>query len=355
MRMNRKMVKMTKSFGRSGYFRTWLITLAALLVIVVGGVVGLRSWYFKSLKPLNSSSSTSYFTVSPGQSVHKISINLSNAHLVRSAKAFETYVRSNGYNNKIQAGTYILSPSMSVQQIVKKMINGEVARNLLTILPGKRLDEIKQAFLKSGYTQADIDSAFNAVNYAGHPALASLPADASLEGYLYPDSFDKQYDTPAATIIRESLDEMNKHLTPDIVNGFSAQGLNVYQGITLASIVAKETSDKKAQPMVAQVFLTRLKKGMALGSDVTAFYASAIAGQPKSVTIDSPYNTRLHPGLPPGPIGNVTALALSSVAHPASTDYLYFVAGDDGTIHFSHTEAEHEQAIQKYCIKGCGG
>jgi len=353
--MSSNMKWLTKSLGRAGYLRTWLITLVVLLLIVFGGVIGLRSWYFKSLKPLSNSSLTSDFTVDSGQSVHTISVDLSKAHLIRSAKAFETYVRSNGFNNKLQAGTYTLSPSMSVQQIVKKMANGEVTRKLLTILPGKRLDEIKQAFAKAGYSQADIDNAFNPANYAGHPALASLPSGSSLEGYLYPDSFEKQFDTPAAAIIRQSLDEMSKHLTPDIVNGFSAQGLNVYQGITLASIVAKETSDKSAQPIVAQVFLTRLKKNIALGSDVTAFYASAIAGQPKSVTIDSPYNTRLHPGLPPGPIGNVTAQSLVSVAHPAGTDYLYFVAGDDGTIHFSHTEAEHEQAIQQYCVKGCGG
>jgi cell division protein YceG involved in septum cleavage len=163
-RMYSKIKRMSSSSGRGGYLRTWLITLVVLFLIVVGGVVGLRTWYFKSLKPLSSSTTTSYFTVGSGQSVHKISINLSNAHLVRSAKAFETYVRSNRLNDKIQAGTYSLSPSMSVQLIVKKMVNGEITRNLLTILPGKRLDEVKQAFKKIGYSQAEIDSAFDTIN-----------------------------------------------------------------------------------------------------------------------------------------------------------------------------------------------
>jgi UPF0755 protein len=346
---------MSKTNGRRGFLKPWGITLAILMLIVFGGVVTIRSWYAKSLKPLSSSTMTSDFTVSGGSSVRKISHDLSKAHLIRSSKAFETYVRSNLFNGKLQAGTYTLSPSMSVAQIVTKMRNGDVSKNLLTILPGKRLDEIEQAFKKAGYSQTEIDSAFNPVTYAGHPALASLPKGASLEGYLFPDSFQKQSDTPASVIVRESLDEMQSHLTTDITNGFAQQGLNVFQGVTLASIVAKESSDPAAQPTVAQVFLTRLKTGMMLGSDVTAFYASAIAGQPKNVTIESPYNTRIHTGLPPGPIGNITANSLKAVAHPAGTDYLFFVAGDDGVIHFSHTDVEHQKAIAQYCQRGCGG
>jgi UPF0755 protein len=322
------------------------------VVIVLGGVWSIRNWYFNNLRPVSSSQETSYFTVVSGDSVQQIATNLQHAGLIRNAKAFEGYVRNNEVQN-LQAGTYVLSPSMSVQQIIEKMVAGEVAKNLLTILPAKRLDQIKQTFKDSGYGQDVVDSAFNPANYRGNAALVSLPEGASLEGYLYPDSFQKQTDTPAATIVGESLDEMSKNLTTDITNGFTAQGLTTFQGITLASIVLQETSSPADQPMVAQVFLSRLKQGMMLGSDVTAFYASAIAGVPNSVSIDSPYNTRVHTGLPPGPIGNVTASALKAVAHPASTDYLYFVAGDDTTLHFTHTQAEHEDAVKKYCTKLC--
>jgi len=92
---------------------------------------------------------------------------------------------------------------------------------------------------------------------------------------------------------------------------------------------------------------------MKLESDPTAFYASALAGVPRGLAIESPYNTYLHLGLPPGPIGNVTKNALKAVAHPANTDYLYFVAGDDGVVHFTHSLAEHEEATRKYCTKLC--
>jgi UPF0755 protein len=334
--------------------RSSTIILALLAVVIIGGIWSLRTWYSNSLKPVSTSETTSYFTVKSGMNVHDIGQGLQKQGLIRSSKAFETYVRSNEDNDKLQAGTYSLSPSMSTSLIVRKMVVGDVSKNLLTILPGKRLDQIKQTFKKAGYSDAEIESAFNPASYVDHPALTSLPKGASLEGYLYPDSFQKQSDTPATTIIRESLDEMNKHLTVDVTSGFAKQGLSVYQGITMASIVLAESGDPASQPTIGQVFLTRLKQNMALGSDVTAFYASALANKPPRVDIESPYNTRIHTGLPPGPINNVTDSALKAVAHPADTDYLFFVAGDDKKIHFAHTEAEHEQNISQYCTKSCG-
>jgi UPF0755 protein len=323
------------------------------VVAIVTIVVIVWLWYVYNLRPLAGSSLAQYFTVSRGTPPHQISINLQKAHLVRSAKAFETYITLHRYRERLQAGTYSLSPSMSSQTIASKLANGKVATNLLTILPGKRLDQIKQAFLASGYSQSEVDSAFDPANYAGHPVLASLPKDASLEGYLYPDSFQKQADTPATAIVRESLDEMQKHLTPDIIKGFTAHGLNTHQGITLASIIIKETDNPPDAPIVSQVLLTRLTSGSKLQSDVTAFYSADVRGVPRSINIDSAYNTYLVDGLPPGPISNVNAQALRAAAFPANTDYLYYVAGDDGKIHFSKTAEEHQAAVEKYCKKGC--
>ncbi len=332
--------------------RTIVIVLAAILLLA-GGVISLRTWYESNLKPLSSTTDSQYFTVTSGAGLHEIALKLKSAGLIRSSRVFETYVRSNGLHDRLQAGTYALSPSMNVSQIAKKMVDGDVARNLLTILPQKRLDEIRQAFAKAGYAKSEIDNAFDPATYRGHAALASLPASASLEGYLYPDSFQRQADTPAAIIIRQSLDEMGKYLTQDIINGFAAHSLNVYQGVILASIVAQETDNPAYQPSVAQVLLLRLARGMPLQADVTSFYAAAIANQPKSLSINSPYNTHLNNGLPPGPISNMTVDALSAVAHPASSDYLYFVAGDDERIYFNRTQAEHEEATAKYCQKKC--
>jgi UPF0755 protein len=198
-----------------------------------------------------------------------------------------------------------------------------------------------------------VDKALYPAQYADHPALADKPTNASLEGYLYPDSYQKTADTKPETIIRASLDEMQKHLTPELRAAMSKQGLTVHEGVVLASIVEQEVSKKADKPTVAQVFLLRLKKGMPLGSDVTAFYGSIKAGQAPSVSYDSPYNTRLHPGLPPGPISNVSQASLEAVANPAGSDYLYFVAGDDGNTYFSHTNEEHEALTKQYCKKLC--
>lgn len=333
--------------------RRWLVIAGAALVLLIVGVWYLRVVYTNNLKPLSSSQQVKYFTVTPGSGVHQIGSELEEAGLIRNAYAFETYVRSKELHDKLQAGTYSLTPALSIQQIVAAMVSGDVAKNLVTIVPGKRLDQIKTTFAKAGYDQAAIDAAFTASAYSDHPVLASLPPGASLEGYLYPDSFQKEASTPAQNVIRRSLDELQKRLTPELVAAFGARGLSVYQAITLASIVEQEVDNTTDQPIVAQVFLTRLARGVALGADATAGYASALASQPINVNIESPYNTRIHTGLPPGPIGTVTAAALAAVAHPANTLYLYFLSGDDKKTHFSMTQAEHEAAIRQFCARTC--
>ena len=345
--------RLKNGFPKRPKYNFWLIILVIVGLLAVGGVVGLRVWYNNGLAPVSSSTKTQYFTVEKGAGLNEIANNLKEAGLIRSPKAFETYVRGTEQQSQLQAGTYTLSPSMSVKEIVDKMVRGYVTTNLLTILPGKTLAEIEKTFAVAGYSQSQIDTAFNPVTYNGNLALASLPAGASLEGYLYPDSYQQTTNTPATAIVQESLDEMAAHLTPDIINGFMANGLSTYQGITLASIVVQESGDPNQEPSIAQVFYNRLNQGTMLQSNVTANYASDLAGVPRSVSIESLYNTYLHTGLPPGPISNVTAAALRAVAHPENNNYMYFIAGDDGTIHYSQTEAEHEQAIQQYCHKLC--
>jgi UPF0755 protein len=330
-----------------------LVLVIVAIVLVFGAGYAVHNWYNRNLGPVSSSSQTIYFTVASGSTVHDIAVKLKNSGLIRSSRAFETYVRGKSLFGSLQAGTYALSPSMSTAQIVDKMVNGQVARNLLTILPGKTIAQVRQSFKQSGYGDAELDVAFDPATYPDEAVLSNLPAGASLEGFLYPDSFQKETSTPAQAIIRESLEEMQSHLTPDIISGFAAQGLSVYKGVTLASIVYQESGQPAADPTIAQVFLLRIKQGMPLQSNVTADYASDLAGVARTVTISSPYNTYLQPGLPPGPISNMIDSSLKAVAHPANTDYLYFIAGDDGTIHFSHTAAEHQQAIDQYCHKLC--
>jgi UPF0755 protein len=319
-------------------------------------MVFVRHEYFQNLRPVDpTDTSTKYVTIESGDTVKQIADNLESSEVIRSAQAFEWYISSHNYRNRLQAGTYSLSKSENVQQIADKLVNGRVAADLVTILPGKRIDEIRQAFIKSGFEANAVDAALRSDNYrATNPALADNPETADLEGFLYPESFQKTAETDPKQIIEASLAEMQKRLTTDVRKGFVAQGLTVYQGVILASIVEQEVSRDQDRPQVAQVFLTRLKNNMLLGSDVTARYGSIRSGVIPSLTYDSPYNTHLHKGLPPGPISNVTESSLKAVAHPSKTDWVYFVTGDDGTTHFSKTLEEHEALTAQYCRELCG-
>jgi UPF0755 protein len=199
-----------------------------------------------------------------------------------------------------------------------------------------------------------VDRALNPDLYKDLPALAFKPTDVNtLEGLLWPDSYQKQPNTDPSVIVREALVAMGNHLTPDVQAGFAAEGLTPYQGVTLASIIIQEVNKPSDQTQAAQVFLSRLKTGIMLGSDVTARYGAIAAGKTPSLTYDSPYNTHLHAGLPPTPISTISANSLNAALHPAPTNWLFFVTGDDGNTYFSATEQEHEALTQKYCHKLC--
>jgi UPF0755 protein len=338
---------------RKPWLKRVVIAIGVLVSLLIIATVAIWQFYEISLKPARAHTSALTVTIASGATPRQIASQLHNAGLIRNAWAFEAYVRHESAQEDLQAGTYSLSASQSVQDIVAQLTHGKVSTQLVTILPGQRLDQIKQSLLNDGYSKADVEAAFQPGQYEGSAALVDKPVGSSLEGYLYPDSFQRTSSTNAATIIQESITEMQRHLTPDIRAAFAKEGLSTYQGIILASIIEQEVSNQSDRAQAAQVFLKRLSIGMPLGSDVTAMYGSRLAGQGTSLTYDTPYNTLIHSGFPPGPISNVSDGSLQAVAHPASTDWLYFVAGDDGTTHFSHTIEEHQALTQQYCHKLC--
>jgi UPF0755 protein len=324
-----------------------------LLIGLIATVITVRRNYYDNLRPVSASQQSKLFTVEPGATAAEIAVNLKKAGLIRQTWAFEWYVRNHNLRDKLQAGSYYIQPSQSVSEIADILTKGKVATDLFTILPGKRIDQIKASMVNAGFDPTEVEQAFDPALYKDHPALVDKPAGASLEGYLYPESFQKHTETKPTTIITASLNEMQKRLTPSVRAAFVQQGLTVHQGVILASIVEQEVSKPADRPTVAQVFLKRLHMNMQLGSDVTAFYGSIINNKSPSVLYDSPYNTRIHTGFPPGPISNVTASSLQAVANPAKTDYLYFVAGDDGNTYFSNTLQEHEALTKEHCKKLC--
>jgi UPF0755 protein len=332
-----------------------LIILFIAVAVIVVATMAVRHVYFQELGPVtaNTGQHAQLVTIERGSSAEAIAKQLEDAGLIRSAWAFKLYIGGQKVRDALQAGTYSISASQSVAQIVSLLTHGKVATNLVTVLPGQRLDQIRDMLLGYGYKTSDVDAALDPASYAGNPALVDKPAGASLEGYLYPDSYQKDSNTTPRDIVLESLNQMNKQLTPDLRDSFAKHGLSTYEGVTLASILEQEVSNQDDRAQAAQVFLKRLGAGMMLGSDVTAYYGSYIAHQKPSVLYDSPYNTRIHTGLPPTPISNVSARSLQAAAHPAATDWLYFVAGDDGVTHFTRTLEEHDAAAAQYCHKLC--
>jgi len=334
---------------RTNWLKIFIIVLIFMAILAIGAVAGVRRLYDENLRPLNANQGSVSVVIPAGSLLREVARLLKSQKIIKNSWAFERYVRNKDASDKIKAGTYELSPSMGVSEIVSIITEGKIATNLFTIIPGQRIDEVKKDFLAAGYSQAVVDNAFNADLYKNHPALVDKPTGADLEGYLYPDSYQKTASTKPETIIRQSLDEMQKHLTPEIRSAMTSHGYSLHQAIILASIAQREADMPEDRAKVVQVLLTRLQKGIRLESDPTAFYGAVLAGQAPSLDFDSPYNTYLHNGLPLGPISNVSESSLRAVAYPANTDFLFFVAGDNHTVYFSKTLTEHQTNIKQYC------
>jgi UPF0755 protein len=346
-------MRYTNQTTRRRWPKRVLVILVAGIVLIAGATVVVGLAYFENINPLSSDQTSRLITVKDGSSVESIAQSLQKERVIRSAWAFRLYVSSKEVGADLKAGSYELAASQSVAEIVSQLTRGKVATNLVTILPGQRIDQIRKRFIQDGFSEKDVEEALNPANYTGHPALVDKPTTASLEGYLYPDSYEKTATTSAKTIVTASLDQMNKYLTPELRSAFAKQGLNPYQAITLASIIEKEVPKPQDRLQVAQLFLSRLKLGMKLQSDATASYGAILAGKMPSSTYDSAYNTYTYAGLPPTPISNVSVNSLKAVGNPSDTQWLYFVSGDDGTTHFAKTLAEHEANVQQYCKKLC--
>ncbi len=338
-------MKFTRGKVKKTNKRKLALGLVGLLVValVVSAVV-VRNTYTENLKSLSSSSKKHVVTIQPGSSTEHIALSLKSRGVIKSDWAFEWYVRNHKSKDALKAGTYVFDQNQSVQEIVDTIISGKVATDLITILPGKSLEQTKSDFIKAGFSHAEVEAALEPSQYSGHPALADKPKEATLEGYIYPETFQKTAETTLKEIVELSLDEMQLRLTNEVRAAITKQGMSVHQAMTLASIIEGEVGSAEERAIVSQVFQKRLREGIRLESNATDDYAK----------INPAYDSYKIDGLPPGPISNFTESSINSVAFPTQTDWLYFVTGDDGKTHFSKTLEEHESLIVKYCTTLCG-
>lgn len=341
--------------GKSFWGRWWwAIATGAVLLL---GFLGMLVWYVWALAPPSADGTFKMVTIEQGLTPSGIGDMLEEQDMIRSSAAFQIYTSISGVSGKLQAGRYKLSPSMSVSDIVGHLVNGENDTYTVTILPGMTLKQLADPnadgnLVTQGFTPKEIAEAFAAA-YSS-PLFDSRPAGASLEGYIFPETYNISPNDTLQSLLQRSFDELYKKIVADnLIAQLSARGMTLHQAVTLASIVQEEDDTIDVQPQIAQVFLLRLQRGMNLGSDATYTYAAHQLGVPANPDLDSPYNTRKHPGLPPGPVSTLNYSALKAVAQPAAGDYLYFVHGDDGTAYFSHTLEEHEALTRQHCTTLC--
>lgn len=334
-------------------WRKWLLIGGGVIVLLAAlSAGGVYSWYQINLRPRDATATTTeLIQIKKGLSSSAIAGLLEEKQIIRSSTAFSWYISQKDVKNKLQAGTFALGPQMSVSEVTTKLVRGEVARRDVTFPPGRRLDQLLKAMVEAGFEEK---ASKEALETAGRQKLAGiLPTGDNLEGYLFAETYSLNLDDQPSKLVEQALTQFLKILTPDIKKGIAQQKLSVHQAVILASIVQQESSSATTQKQIAQVFLRRLKEGISLGADPTFRYAAHLSGKPAVPSLDHPYNTRIYKGLPPGPIGNFSASSLAAVADPASGDYLFFVAGDDGVTRFSKTTAEHEALKNKYCIELC--
>ena len=302
--------------------------------------------YRLGLRPVSGSGVAKEFTVAPGDNAPRIAQHLVDAGLLRSRNSFVTYVNFHGLRPRLEVGTYMIAPSLSGNAIAELLAGGRTTTKRLIVPEGYTISQIKALAIADGLSSVGLTTALAAPHTQSF--LAGKPASVDLEGYLFPDSYQIDGATTASGLINQMLDTFGQRVGPEYTQAFAAEGLSLHQGLTLASIVEREVNIATDRPIVAQIFLKRLKLGQALGSDVTAKYAADLLGVPFNVNLDSPYNTRRVVGLPPGPICNPGLGSMDAVAHPANTDYLFFLSGKDGKTHFAKTYAEHQANIAKY-------
>lgn len=330
----------------------WIIGISILVVVLLAGI-SCFLWWRISLQPVNNrSDKTIRVVIETGKSPDQIANQLKQANVIRNPLVFSWYVKLHRVANDLQAGTYSISQKESLPQIVGQITEGKTDSLKVTFLPGATVSENEAVLGEMGFSKQSIEAAF-AKKY-DDPLFTSAPASADLEGYIYGETYEFNAGVTPEQILQKTFAEYDMVVKNDnLVAGFQAQGLTLYQGITLASIIQREVQTPSDMRQVAQVFLLRLKQGMPLGSDVTFEYAAKKLGVSASPTLDSPYNTRIHTGLPPGPISSPGQQALLAVANPASGDYLYFLSGDDGKTYFAHTIDQHEANVKNYCKVKC--
>jgi len=292
--------------------------------------------------------------VNQGDSAASVVSQLESSGLVKDGTLLRNYLHYRGLDISIEAGGYVLTGDMTVREIAEALQSAEVRDRSFTVVEGWRREQIAQALAEVdlGITEEDFLQASSSLPVE-YSSFVDLPPSGSLEGFLFPDTYSINVDMTADELVISMLDNFNTRILTDLRLALSDQGLSLFQGVILASIVEREAVVPDERELIASVFINRLALDMKLEADPTVQYA--LGQQPEGswwkaplslsdLEINSPFNTYLYQGLPAGPICNPGLDSLQAVAYPASTSYLYFRAQCDGSGRhfFAETFEEHQ-------------
>jgi UPF0755 protein len=325
-------------------------------------------------QPASAQSRPVQFVIEPGTAARTIAENLQAAGLIEDARLFEAYVRMNGLANRLEAGEFVLSPDMTPVEIAEALQHSRADGVAVTLREGWRLEQVADYLSATGVLDGDeyrrMAAAGDVAAFADpgrYAFLSARPAAASLEGYLFPDTYELPAEgVTAADLLQRQLDNFAAQVLPVYTQAISDTGgtgeiPDLHRVVTLASIVEREAVHADERPAIASVYLNRLAQNIRLEADPTVQYAMGFqeaTGQwwktpvtlDEYAGVDSPYNTYLYEGLPPGPIASPGMSSIRAVLQPAENDYLFFVAEPNGTGRhvFARTFEEHQQNVQKY-------
>jgi UPF0755 protein len=346
--------------------------MGVLLAVFVGGAIWVVAGSAGSVSgqgvnlPRGASDEPVYITVEKGDNAAAIGKRLEAAGIIESAASFERLAKLSGAERTLAAGEYEFTARTSVLDALARIRDGLTAARIVGVPEGMRLEEIAALLEKRGVLKAsEFLAAVNALATNGSgidpDLIQSRPRASTLEGYLYPATYGFNRSVSANEAVLQMVKALSDRLTPELRDEARAQGLSLHQVLTLASIVDREVVNPEERALIASVYRNRLKLDMPLQADPTVQYA--IAARPGSIveygywkkvlsaqdlSFDSNYNTYTKRGLPPGPISNPGIDSIVAVIRPAKTDFLYFVARNDGSHAFSATYEEHQRNVARY-------
>lgn len=326
-----------------------IIAIMAILLIIFGTI-----FYFEIRVPNANPYGDKSFTIAKGQGVGDIVKNLESQGFLEKPNSFKIYVWLKGYRAKFFDGVYDLRTDSSVKQLIDALIGQrDLNREAeIKILEGWTDEDIDFYLAKQGLIQGGDFIKYSA-NYNGfdYPFLLDRTPSATLQGYLYPDTYRVYRQADAEAIAEKMLNNFSAKLTPELRLEIKKQNKSIFEVVILASIVEKEISSYVNRQIVAGIFQKRLKIGMALQSDATVNYVTKKGAASPSLDdtkIDSLYNTYKYRSLPPGPICNPSIEAIRAVIYPEQTEYWYFLTTSDGKVYFGATYDEHLKNKYKY-------